>query len=218
MSVKFYKNEDGRIDPEDTILDDLSEMIRDETDEQLDDDQVAELATKMLNDMVDDGSLVQVDPKSEKPINEEMIINGLSKQDIEDWKNLNYDSEVVQEIDDDLEAAKKSLKVMLKKFERSPKCDDDGIFIYNKKYTIDIKKLIKFVNQLDFDDAVFDQIRMEKPDYGYNKIQAFLIVAKNFKDPFEFVKELGEQIEGSEEDLLYRWYEDDSKFVFKRAV
>lgn len=65
MSINYYKDLDGEIKCEDTILDDLSEMIREETEGELDDEQVAEAAQKMLEDMVKDGSLRKVKPVKE---------------------------------------------------------------------------------------------------------------------------------------------------------
>lgn len=209
MSVKFYKNEDGRIDPEDTILDDLSEMIRDETDEQLDDDQVAELATKMLNDMVEDGSLVQVDPKSEKPINEELVINGMSTQDIEDWKNKDPDSKIMKELQDELDDMKSHMSKVCMKF--SKKADKNGLIANENypKYPIDIEELDMFIDGLELEDGdTFDgpYLNNDGIDRGCNKVETFLIDAVNYDNPSDFVKDFSWYILGERSTNRFEYF------------
>lgn len=211
MSVKFYKNEDGRIDPEDTILDDLSEMIRNETDEQLDDDQVAELAIKMLKDMVDDGSLVQIDPKSEKPINEELVINGMSTQDIEDWKNKDPNSKIMKELQDELDDMKSHMFKICVKFAKKAKNDmvENEHYPY---YPINIEELDMFIDGLELGDGdTFDgpYLNNDGIDRGCNKVEAFLIDACNYDNPSDFVKDFSWYILGERGSERFKYFVDN---------
>ena len=198
MSINYYKDLDGKIKSEDTILDDLSEMIRDETDDELDDDQVAEAAQKMLDDMVNDGSLKKVKPvkESTKPamksfneflieaLNESTDKFGFKPGEYMDWYVLSDKSKIVKSIKQSIVKIKRNAKYQAKKWwpffgENADWPEKEGekkgpyTWVECMGHKLDIKALSKWFENLSI-DSFHGKLVLNREEEGlYDVLELF---------------------------------------------
>lgn len=184
MSVKFYKDAAGKVYAEDTILDDISEMIRSETDEELSDKMVADLAVKMLAGWVEDGEYQEVVEES----------YNVTEQDFQDWVELKKDSKIVNHIEDMLDDIKHMADEAAYDewpyLESDPDNDREVSWVYVDGDKLDIEEYIYWFHALEVDDFHTD----------YMLKQGF----KGFKEMMEMLEDgvIGDGIE----DFITKYY------------